>query len=309
MSLKAIRRRISDADVVFIEDPDGNVHFWKLRALPAITYLDVEHATYPTSWRQLKHTWQYERGGRQYSLPGYDYHVIGGIDLSLSENLCVITTSYYEKETRFTINELVDRYVGADGTLIVIANEKAFQPAGGLRPLYQEPFCYHLGKYNRVYDAFKEHYKKMGWQFPLRDTKNLFLQDNANLYELVEGSSVNTTLELFDVLPEAPYLPLYATFSEIFARRNEFGVSPLQSNDMIEAFGGWLRRRIEWDKGTASDVAHELNRSVSLEGTTFDPSYAKQSPKLSEARKIADGLDSETSRIGARYEDWLKNPL
>jgi len=72
---------------------------------------------------------------------------------------------------------------------------------------------------------------------PLRDTKNLFVQDNANLYELVEGDPIETTSELFDELTEAPYLPLYKTFSNIFARRNELGVSPLESDDVIEAFG------------------------------------------------------------------------
>ncbi|GAB6878229.1 hypothetical protein JCM17823_05030 [Halorubrum gandharaense] len=309
MSLEAIRRRIEDADVAFIHDPDGNVHYWKLRAIPALTYLGVEHATYPTSWRQLKHTWQYERGGRQYSFPGYDYHVIGGIDLPPTEDLCVVTTSYYEKQTRFTINDIVDRYARADGTLVVVADERRFQPAGGLRPLYQEPFCQRIGRYDRVYDAFAEHYEDAGWEFPLRDTKNLFLQDNANLYELVEDESVDTTTELFKELTEAPYLPLYGTFSEIFARRGELGVSPLASDDMIEAFGGWLRRRIEWDKGTASDVAHDLNRSVSLEGTTFDPSYAKRSPKMREAREAADVLDPDANEIEARYHDWLTNPL
>lgn len=309
MSLDAIRRRIDDADVAFIHDPDGNVHFWKLRAMPAITYLGVDQATYPTSWRQLKHTYQHDRGGRQYSFPGYDYHVIGGLDLPSSENLCVVTTSYYEKQTRFTINDLIDRYARSAGTLIVIADERRFQPAGGLRPLYQEPFCYRIGSYDRVYDAFAEYYEEAGWELPLRDTKNLFIQDNANLYELVTDEPLDTTTELFKELPEAPYLPLYGTFSEIFARPDEFGVSPLESSDTIEAFGGWLRRRIEWDKGTASDIAHDLNWSVSLEGTTFDPSYAKRSPKLRKARDVAGTLDPNGSEIESRYHDWLTNPL
>ncbi|ELZ48828.1 hypothetical protein C464_05440 [Halorubrum coriense DSM 10284] len=309
MSLQAIQNRMNDADVAFIHDPDGNVHYWKLRSLPAINYLGTEHATYPTSWRQLKHTWQHERGGRQYDFPGYDYHVSGGIQLPPSEDLCVVTTSYYEKNTQYTMNDLVNRYASSEGSLIVVADERRFQPSGGLRPLYHEPFCRHIGRYDRVYEAFVEHYESEGWVMPLRDTKNLFVQDNANLYELVEDDTVETTSELFDELTEAPYLPLYEAFSNIFARRDELGVSPLESDDVIEAFGGWLRRRIEWDKSTASEIAHDLNRSVSMEGTTFDPSYAKRSPKIRLAREAAKDLPPETSPIDTRYHDWLMHPL
>ncbi|WP_254863099.1 hypothetical protein [Halovivax gelatinilyticus] len=309
MSLEAIRRRLSDADIAFIHDPGGNVHFWKLRALSAITYLGLEHATYPTSWRQLKHTWQHERGGAQYAFPGHEYHVLGGIDLPPSEDLCVITTSYYEKQTQYTVNELIDRHTRTDGTLVVIADEQRFQPIGGLRPLYQEQFCERIGSYDIVYDAFEDYYEEEGWGLPLLDTKNLFLQDNANIYELVECEGLRTTRELFDVLTDAPYLPLYSTFSEIFARRDQLGVAPLESDEIIEAFGGWLRRRIEWEKGTASAIARDLNRTVSMGGTAFDPSYAKRSPKLGDARDAAKSVDPEANDIEARYYDWLSNTL
>lgn len=309
MNLEAIRKRLSVTDVAFIHDPKGNVHYWKLRALPALTYLKVKHATYPTSWRQLKHTWQHGRGGAQYDFPGYEYHVLGGIDLLPTDNLCVVTTSYYEKQTDYSINELIDRYTHRDGTLVVLANEQRFQPEGGLRPLYQEPFCERIGLYDRVYAAFAGHYANHGWELPLQDTKNLFLQDNANLYELVEGESVNSTTGLFDKVVDAPYLPLYATFSNIFARSDQLGVTPLESDEMVDAFGGWLRRRIEWDKGTASEVAHNLNRTVSMGGTAFDPSYAKRSPKLRDAREAAEKLDQTNKAIEGRYYDWLTNPL
>lgn len=307
MSLSAIRTRISKADVAFVHDPVGNVHYWKLRALPAITYLGVDHSTYPTSWRQLKHTWQYDRGGTQYEFPGYDYHVLGGISLPASEDLCAITTSYYENHTQYTISDVVDRYARDEGTLLVVADEEWFQPIGGLRPLYQEPFCERIGQYDRVYEAFVEHYSQVGWELPLQDTKNLFLQDNANLWELVEGESLDSTRALFEVLTEAPYLPLYSTFSEIFARDDQHGVSPLKSDDVVEAFGGWLRRRIEWDRATASEIAHELNRAVSMEGSTFDPSYAQRSPKLQKARTAAGELDTKRSAIDSRYYEFLTN--
>lgn len=309
MSLELIRKRVADAEVIFINDPEGNVHYWKLRVLPAMTYLGITDATYPTSWRQLKHTWEHDRGGTQYGFPDYDYHVLGNIDLPSTEDLCVITTSYYEQETQYTANNIISRYTDSDGTLVVVVDDEQFQPQGGLRPLYMEQFCTHIGEYDRVYEAFADHYGDCGWEMPLQDTKNLFLQDNANLYELVEGDHLESTTDLFDVLTDAPYLPLYAVFSEIFAREDEFGVAPLASDDTVEALGGWLRRRIEWDKGTASDVAHDLNRTVSLEGTAFDPSYAKRSPKLQEAMAAAESLSPRENSIDERYHDWLADPL
>jgi len=42
---------------------------------------------------------------------------------------------------------------------------------------------------------------------------------------------------VFDELTEAPYLPLYKTFSNIFARRNGQGLTQQESDDVIEAFG------------------------------------------------------------------------
>jgi len=163
------------------------------------------------------------------------------------------------------MNDLVNRYASSEGSLIVVADERRFQPSGGLRPYTTSrsvdisdgttAFMRHLSSITRAKagDAASRH-------------ENLFVQDNANLYELVEGDPIETTSELFDELTEAPYLPLYKTFSNIFARRNELGVSPLESDDVIEAFGGWLRRRIEWDKSTASEIARSESVSLDLDG-------------------------------------------
>jgi len=79
---------MNDADVAFIHDPDGNVHYWKLRSLPAINYLGTEHATYPTSWRQLKHTWQHERGVDNTTSPGMIITLAGNTASSVRGPLC-----------------------------------------------------------------------------------------------------------------------------------------------------------------------------------------------------------------------------
>lgn len=304
MTLAAIKQRLDANDVAFLYDPEGNVHFWKLRSLPALQFLGLGDFTYPTSWRQLKQTWEYEKGGTQYEFPGSDYHVIGNMDHSSDDDLGVVTTSYYEHQTQYSIKHLVDRYTVGDGTLVVVADHREFQPIGGTRPLYQEQFVERVGTYERVYEAIEEAYEEDGWRLPLHDTKNLFVQDNAILYEFVEGERLRTAKELLKKLPDAPYLPMYETFCEIFSTENQRS-GPLENDDKIEALGGWLRRRIEWNRQDSISIARELNRTVSDEVGTFDPSYVSRNPKQREARERANDLDPGASDIDAKYHDWL----
>lgn len=305
MTLAAIERRLDANDVAFLYDPEGNVHFWKLRSLPALHHLGVDDFTYPTSWRQLKQTWEYEKGGTQYEFPGCDYHVISNLDHSSDDDLAVVTTSYYEHQTQYSIKHLVDRYTVGEGTLVVVADHREFQPIGGTRPLYQEQFVERVGTYERMYEAIEEAYEEDGWRLPLHDTKNLFVQDNAILYEFVEGERLRTAEELLGILPEAPYLPMYETFCEIFSAADTQRSAPLESDDKVEALGGWLRRRIEWNRQDSIRVARELNRAVSNEVSTFDPSYATRSPKQRVAKDRAKELDPDASDVNAKYNDWL----
>lgn len=305
MNAEAFRTRIADSEVAFVHDDDGTVHDWKLRSLPAFQFLGLEEFTYPTRWRQLKQGWEHEKGGRQYALPGYGYHVLGGIDLPDGTDLGVITTSYYEEQTQYTISSLVDRYTATEGTLVVVADQRGFQPDRGARPLFQEPFVTHLGSYDRVYRAIEASYNEAGWPLPLRDTKNLFLQDMANLYEFVEGERLTTAAELFDVLEMAPYLPLYRVFGEIFDQPDAHGTGPMATDALIEGLGGWLRRRVEWDRATSSEIARGLNRDVAADASTFDASYAARTPEVAEAATLAEELDSEANCIDAQYYDWL----
>lgn len=305
MNVDAFRKRIADHEVAFVHDDAGNVYDWKLRSLPALQFLGLNEFTYPTSWRQLKHTWDYEKGGQQYDFSGYTYHVLGNIDLPASTDMGVITTGYYERETQYTIRPLVDRYTKSEGTLVVFADEREFQPANSARPLRQEPFVTDLGTYDRVYTAIEAAYHDAGWGLPLRDTKNRFLQDMANLYEFVEDDRLTTTVELFDVLDDAPYLPLYRVFGTVFEQPDAHGTGPLETDDMVEALGGWLRRRIEWDRATSIEIARGLNRDVAGDVSTFAPSYAARNPKVRDAVDRAEQLTPQANPIDAQYYDWL----
>jgi hypothetical protein len=220
-------------------------------------------------------------------------------------DLGAVTNRYYETETPYTIKYLINRYTYAETLLLVLADEKRFTPQGGRRPLYQEPFVEAIGTYETLYNTFEEVYNETDWKLPLTDTKNLYVQDNANLYEFVTGNSVATTTELFDVLPDAPFLPLYDACSDIFARKTELGSAPLQGENEITELAKWLRRRIEWDRETAQKVARGLNQAVIGDGSVFDPASARRDPLIREARINAKEIDTDASAINQRYADWL----
>jgi len=292
--------KVQDAAIACLYDPRENSRWGLLRGLPALHYLGVDDFTYPTSWCQ------FGRGDRHHELP-YDYHVVSnGLDIpDDNPDFGVVTNRYYEHETPYTIKYLINRYSTTDSMLFVLTDDRRFQPQDSLRPLFQEPFVDMLGTYASVYETFESSYEDVGWRFPLSDTKNVFVQDNAALYTVVSDESLADTTELFEVLPDAPYLPLYDALSDIFARPNEYGSVPLDGDEGVPELVRWLRRRIEWDRGTAREVANNLNDAVVADGSKFDPAAARRSPAVREAKTAAKDLEPANSAIDRRYVNWL----
>lgn len=306
METPATFKRLQNADIAYIHDDVDETYWWLLRSLPAINYLDFSTFTYPTSWRTLNTGGQFQSYTNQYDYLDYEYKVLGQIEEeSFSDDLVVVTNEYYESETQYSVDHLVSRYSSRPETLLVVTDSKRFTPLGGQRPLYMEQLVEHIGSYQRLYTAYESIYDDAGWDLPLLDTKNLFLHDNANLYELVADAPLETTEDLFEVLPDAPYLPLYDVFCQIFGREEEYGAVPLDEDD-VTGLQRWLRRRVEWDRGTATEIAETLNRAVTEEGQTFDPSYAARSPKTRKARQMAKNISPSDSSIHKRYHAWLQ---
>jgi len=295
-----ILSQTQDAAVGYIWDPIENSRWHLLRGLPALQYMGISDFTYPTTWCQFNR-------GKRYTESDYEYHVVSRIpDVpDPAPDFGAITNRYYETETPYTIKYLIDRYTAVDALLLVLTDNKRLTPQGGRRPLYQEPFVEAIGSYESIYQTFTEVYSEAGWPLPLTDTKNLFIQDNATLYEYVLDETVSTTTELFTVLPETPFLPLYDVFTELFGRTDELGASPLGSEDEIDELARWLRRRIEWTRETAQEVARNLNQAVIEGGNVFDPAAARRSPTVREARVKAKEIDADASAIDQRYADWL----
>jgi len=299
MKPEALSDKLTRNHVAFAYDSVTNSRWWMLRSLPALHYLGIDHFTFPTSWRQ------FALGRSQYDYLDYEYHVIGNMAVPDGADLCVITNGHYETETSYSIEHLVNRFTSREGTLVVIADSPQFTPVGGQRPLYQEQFTERIGTVGSFYESFKEQYRVSGWEMPLTDTRNVFMQDNANLYEFVAGDSLHRTEQLFEILPDAPYLPLFEVFSDIFARPDEYGSVPLNTEDEVPGLARWLRRRIEWDRQTSASVARELNRAVSRDGSVFDPSYARRNPAMQSARNRARDLNPNDNPIDARYHEFL----
>lgn len=300
MGLEYIQRRVDRSDVVFIHDTIGHSGWGLLRGMPAIKYLGVNRYTFPKRWRQLE-------SPAQYDYLDYTYELMGEIE-SVETDLCAISNQNYESHTEFTHRPLIARYEAADtdGTLIVIADRQDYNPQGGQRPLRENHFVDHLGSYKKLYRHFRDQYEDAGLQLPLGDTENLFIQDNAILYQLVTGDSITRSQRLFELLPEAPFLPLHWGLGSIFGRRSDPGASPLDSYGEIKGLARWLRRRIEWERPLSMEIARELNRAVSADERVFDRTFARRQESVQEATATILGLEGE-SRVHDRYAAWFSS--
>jgi hypothetical protein len=300
MSVGFLREQLADANVAFIYDEavGSQWGYGLLRSLPAIHYLSVNHFTFPKQWRQLS-------GVPQYDYLSYQYELLGKIELEDS-NLCAITDQYYEDDTPFSLRPLLNRYLHREETFVVVADTRDFDPQEGQRPLHMQNFVDVAWDYRRVYQDFQDYYRDIGVGCPLRDTDNLFMHDMANLHRMVTGTELSRSQSLFNILPEAPYLPLYDVMVSIFSRENEPGAAPLDSYDEIEALGRWIRRRIDISRKDALGIARDLNRRVDSNESVFDATQRFRHPAMSQAETTATSIDAETSSVHERYKQWLQ---
>jgi len=295
MKWETLQSFLSQQGVFLIHDTtEQRSQFGLLRCLPALARLGVKEFTYPWRWRQLQ-------SGDGRGLFSYKYSLLQNIEYE-DQVLAAFTTQYYEDETQHSIGGLINRWQER-GTMVVVADEKQFQTQQGLRPLYHEPFAIAQRPYADVYDAVNQWYNGQGFDFPLTDTRNVFLQDNAILYERVAGETVTQTTELFSLLDDAPYLPLYDAIAAAFQSDDGPGTSP-KKDDALQNLASWLRRRIEWDSSTAMRVVRSLNSTVAENTRALDPAAVAQDASMSDARREARNLDS--TPLGQTYKAWLQ---
>ncbi len=294
---------LRDADIVFIYDTQkkGNIE-GVLRGLPALLYSRFFDVTCPKKWLQIEYS-------DRHTLYEYSWHRLQDI-VEIDFNLAALTTQYYESNLAvFSLRTLINRYSNTDQRIFVVADRKSFELAGTVRPFREDPVVDRTFAYEDIYTAFADRYDEHGVSLPLQDTKNLFLQDNANMYKLATGETLQTTRQLMEVLPQAPYLPVVKGLSSIFASQTGIGSEPLGSVEEQEEFGKWLRRRIELDYNEALSIARTINEYASDYERIFDPSGRRRMPEMNMARTARQEIDPENNPVHERYHAWFSEAL
>jgi hypothetical protein len=274
-----------------------------LRGLPAIAHvfesLSCESRfTYPKTWRQLGNT-------AQFGL--YPHQWIRIQDLADIEwPMTFITNSHYEHDEPYSIRAGVSKVRHSGNPAVIVSDDAQFRFQDDDRPLDDNGYAKALGEYDAVFDSVADQYEEAGYPLPLTDTKNLFLQDNAILFNRIADSdgSLNTTKGLFETLHTAPYLPLYTALTNIFNKDDRYGAVALPE-DELDGFRKWLGHRIDRSKDETREIAEVLNESVLAEQTNFTTASQVNHPTLRQAETFLEDITPVSNPIERRYSRWL----
>lgn len=315
MEWDAVEYWWTSSELVFIHDSlDLSYNYGSLRSLPLLNRVGLLvrgydlHTTspywftYPKQWRQLG-------GVDQFDMEGHEWRLIQEISAP-TQPLCIIASDHYETETPYSIGGVISRFSQSAEPVYVVADTRQFQIQEATRPLRDEPYVNELpGGFGEVYDAVVDRYRSMGRHPPLSDTRNLFLQDNAILYNEIQAETpVSTAEKLFAVLEDAPYLPLYGAMVRIFNRSESKGANPLPESER-GGFRKWLRRRVEWTNSTATSVSQSLNEAVMTDPNIFAAPTRVNHPTHRPVKRYLSQLDPAESPLDCLYTTWLKHGM
>lgn len=305
MDWDAFQLDIADASIVFVHDEpiQDREQFSSLRKLPALRRLGFSAVTHPKSWRKLD-----QWSTNQFELEEVNFVTLEEVRRQQTNDLIAITDQFYEDEYPiFSLSQILNAYTQADHRLMVAGNDPDFEPAGARRPLAESPTIDENVPYRRIYEVFESRYEDAGLHFPLRGSRNLFLQDNALLYELVTGDALDTITDVFYRLPDGPYLPLWQSLTEIFTTDVPQGTR-LLNQDQQKGLSKWLRRRVEVDYDESDEIASYLNHLSRRHEQLFNPYRRARKPGMAEARETIQELDIDDPGLEARYRRWLGGP-
>lgn len=254
--------------------------------------------TYPKQWRQLGDV-------EQFGMEPHEWELLDDINTDIGP-VCALTNTYYEQQLPYSIGPLISKCRDAEEPIYVFADEEEFEIYSATRPLREEPYTFPVdGGYPVVYEALKKYYQSHGIRFPLTDTRNVFLQDNAYLFNQIQnGNSVSSAEALFQVLPEAPYLPLYGAMVRIFNRTDSKGADAIPSEE-VDGLRKWLMRRINWSSSTASEVAELLNEKVLSDANVFAAPTRVNHPTQIDVNEFLNQTESQSSPLHNLYVRWL----
>lgn len=291
-------------DVLVISDIQGsNYGYGLLRALPAISLISQIFSlkprfTYPKTWRQLNSV-------KQVGMYPHDWRRLQDID-DPATPYGIITNEYYEQSSPYSIQSLIARCRKAGQPVFLVTNTDNFQYQGQSRPVTDNGYAFDVGDYTMLFDIISDFYLEAGYHLPLQDTKNLFLQDNAILLNAISHSerSITTVEMLFEELPQAPYLPLFSAFTNIFNPGDEFNSSPLEQSK-LDGFRKWLQRRIDRTQQECRTLAEQLNRSVIEDPNSFATATQIGHKTEPDVREFLSQHQHSSDPIETKYVDWL----
>jgi hypothetical protein len=226
------------------------------------------------------------------------------IDFPPMNDIAAITSQYYEDQhPQFSLTPIVNAYTQSSARIILGAEAENYQMNGTVRPLREMDFLEVDFDYREIYDAFEDRCEQAGYHYPLSHCRNIFVQENALLFEEVSGQRVRSIEDFFDRLPDAPYLPIWRTLSEMFSIGVDQGTRLLDQNER-DGLAKWLRRRVELDYHQGQAIATSLNDLARRRERLFDHHSRRELPGMDDAQSYANTMDAE-SELETRLEGWL----
>jgi hypothetical protein len=275
-----------------------------LRTLPAIDHvatvmIDAPQYTYPKQWRQLGDVAQFGM---------FPHEWIRLQDISNVESpFGILTNEHYEQESPYTISPAISKVRHVGQTVFLISDIEDFKLEMDSRPLADHGYVKDIGEYADLYTILNSHYTEHGYPHPLSDSRNLFLQDNAIIYNNIHdpASDISAVEDLFDRLPDAPYLPLYSAMTRIFNRDDSFGAVALPDTELV-GFRKWLQWRIDRSQSECRDLAETINGRVLDENTVFTVESQIEHKTFNRAREFVASLDPGDNPIERKYVGWIQ---
>lgn len=302
MDWNAFQRNFEDASLVFVHDERTRRRekLCSLRKLPALLRLGFATTTHPKSWRKLD-----QWSTNQFEFEDPTFITLDEIPNQPDSDLVAITDQFYEDEYPiFSLGQVLNAYTLVDFRLVVAGDDPDFQPAGARRPLTESPVIDETFAYRTIFDALRAKYRQANLHFPLRGCRNVFLQDNAILYELVTGNTLDSPSDLFYRLADAPYLPIWHTITEIFTTNVSQGTRLLDQKSQ-KGLSKWLRRRVELGYDGGQEIASYLNHLSRRHEHLFNPYRRTRRPEMEQAREAVRDECIEDTQIEGRYRHWL----
>jgi hypothetical protein len=274
-----------------------------LRKYPALLRLGWDRMTCPKSWQKVDQ-WT----TNQFELEAPEFVHMDDVEIPPERDLVAISDQYYEdKLPLFSLSAIINSYTRNSARMVVGTESKDFQMSGTTRPLREMDFLERTLNYHNIYEAFETRYQELGYRFPVKHSLNVFVQENALLFEEVTGSQVSSLLEFFEVLPEAPYLPIWRTFSDIFTTDVQQGTRLLDEEQRIE-FAKWLRRRVELNYHQGREIATYFNDLARRKEGLFDPRYRQEMGAMDDAKSYLNTLEV-SNPVERRLANWVNQAI